>query len=99
MILVLIVLTVTSGVVAQETTPEPTYTDWREMPVIPQVSDRMREVYALGQELGNDPHAFSIVGDCQNVSAYFLADFDHPLQYDLGEYADLQAVVDQFAGS
>jgi hypothetical protein len=94
-----ILLLIGSTLIAQDATPETTIIDWREMPVIPEVSDKMRDVYALGQELGNDPNSFSIVGDCQNVSAYFLADFEQPLQYDLGEYGHLQDVIDHFTGS
>lgn len=73
--------------------------DWREMPVIPVVSDRAREVYQRGVELGRNPAAFSIVGDCQNVSNYFLEDFAHPEQYDLGPYPELQETIDQFYDS
>lgn len=72
---------------------------WQDLPPIPEISDAMLEVYARGLELGNDPNAFSKVGDCQNVTAYFLSSFDEPLQYDLGDYSDLQATIDHFAGS
>lgn len=72
---------------------------WQDLPVIPEISEAMREVYARGLELGNDPNAFSKVGDCQNVTAYFLSSFDEPLQYNLGDYQDLQAAIDHFAGS
>ena len=72
---------------------------WREMPIIPEMDDSMREVYLHGLELGNNSQAFSVVGDCQNVSAYFLADFEHPLQYGLGEHENLQETIDYFAGS
>lgn len=72
---------------------------WQDLPIIPEISEAMREVYARGLELGNDPNAFSKVGDCQNVTAYFLSSFDEPLQYDLGEYQDLQTAIDHFAGS
>ncbi len=95
-VVLFMLLLIGSNLIAQEAAP---VTEWRDVPVIPEVSEKMRDVYALGQELGNDPHAFSIVGDCQNVSAYFLADFEHPLQYDLGEYGYLQEVIDQFTGS
>lgn len=80
---------------AHECTPA----SWQTKPVIPPVSETAREIYARGLEQGNDPHAFSKVGDCQNVTAYFLSNFDEPGQYDLGPYQDLQAVIDQFRGS
>lgn len=73
--------------------------DWRDMPVIPEISGRTREIYQRGMELGRDPHSFSIIGDCQSVDVYFLGDFANPENYRLGEYEELQAVIDQFQGS
>lgn len=84
---------------AQEATPAVDLQSWKDAPVLPEVSDKMREVYQHGLELGNDPNAFSKVGDCQNVTAYFLMDFDQPGQYKLGDYGDLQTTIDHFAGS
>lgn len=80
---------------AHECTPDP----WQTQPVIPQVSQTARDIYARGQQMGNDPHAFSKVGDCQNVTAYFLSNFDIPGEYDLGPYQSLQATIDNFKGS
>ena len=72
---------------------------WREFPVIPAVSDTAREIYRRGLELGNNPHAFSKIGDCQNVLSMFLAVYDDPRRYRLGEYDLLQETIDYFAGS
>lgn len=74
---------------------------WMDLPVVPEgISDRVREIYARGISMGNDPHAFSKVGDCHSTTPYFLADFDlGPDVYNLGEYADLQASIDYFHGS
>ncbi|MBN1562436.1 MAG: hypothetical protein JXA10_01255, partial [Anaerolineae bacterium] len=49
---------------------------WQLLPIVPDmtaIGAAMRAVYARGLALGNDPHAFSKVGDCQNVEAYFLS--------------------------
>ncbi len=87
------------------TTAPPTVTPtlapdaWRDYPVIPTVSDTAREIYRRGLELGNDPRAFSKIGDCQNVISMFLAIYDDPRRYRLGAYADLQETIDYFAGS
>ena len=63
------------------------------------VSDTARAIYQRGLTLGNDPHAFSKVGDCNSSTPYFLAPFDKG-EYRLGsQYAYLQATIDQFAGS
>lgn len=74
---------------------------WKELPVVPlDVSDRAREIYELGMELGNDPTRFSIIGDCQNVSSYFLSSFDKPGDFSLGsEYSYLQPTIEYYQGS
>ena len=74
---------------------------WMNMPVVPTgVSERAREIYQMGLDLGNDPTHFSIIGDCQNVSSYFLATFDNPGDFSLGdEYANLQPTIDYYQGS
>ena len=82
--------------------PTPTFNpaNWRDMPVIPEtISDTTRAIYKMGQLMGNDPHAFSKVGDCNSTLPYFLADFDNPKVYDLGPYADLQDTITYFQGS
>lgn len=83
-------------------TPRPTLAPdaWMSMPVVPEVSDTARAIYQRGQEMGNDPHVFSRIGDCQNVASRFLGVFDSPGDYTLGdEYAYLQETIDYFAGS
>lgn len=74
---------------------------WMQMPAVPsQISDAMRAVYERGLEMGNDPRRFSVIGDCQNVSSYFLAVFDKPGEFSLGEeYAYLQPTIDHYQGS
>lgn len=80
-------------------TPAPDF--WKDLPVIPTgISDRVREIYQRGLEMGNDPNAFSKVGDCHSVNPYFLTDFDlGEGVYDLGDYASLQPTIDYFHGS
>lgn len=74
---------------------------WKELPVVPSgISDRVRAIYQRGLAMGNDPNAFSKVGDCHSTNPYFLADFDlGPGVYELGEYAQLQTTIDYFEGS
>lgn len=87
------------GAAAAQDAPAVDLQSWKEMPVIPEITDTAREIYRRGLELGNNPNAFSKVGDCQNVTAYFLTDFDQSGQYRLGEYDELQATINHFAGS
>jgi hypothetical protein len=74
---------------------------WKTLPAVPAgVSAAMREVYQRGLEMGNDPKHFSVIGDCQNVSSYFLAVYDKPGEFSLGEeYAYLQPTIDYYQGS
>ncbi|MEW6569435.1 MAG: SGNH/GDSL hydrolase family protein [Chloroflexota bacterium] len=73
---------------------------WRDFSVIPTVSERARRIYQQGLALGNDPHAFSVVGDCEGTPSRFLGVFDYSTRwYRLGQYAYLQEVIDHFAGS
>ncbi|MBN2557056.1 MAG: SGNH/GDSL hydrolase family protein [Anaerolineales bacterium] len=73
---------------------------WMELPVIPEFSSRAVEIYLQGMAMGNDPHAFAKVGDCQNVPSMYLSMFDIPNAFSLGvEYADLQVTIDWYAGS
>jgi hypothetical protein len=70
--------------------------DLTEYPILPEVTENTQLIYALGQELGNIPNRFSKVGDCMTASEEFL----HPFgtgDYDLGEYEDLQSVVEYFS--
>ena len=76
---------------------------WESMPVIPVVSETAKNIYQQGQALGNDPHAFSIVGDCLSLatenSPNFFVNYDKPGHYNLGDYTDLQPVIDWFLES
>ena len=60
----------------------------------------MIDVFQRGLARGHDPNKFSKIGDCQNITTYFLAAFDVPGGYQLGQqYAYLQPTIDHFAGS
>jgi hypothetical protein len=74
---------------------------WKQTPAVPsEISETMRTIYEKGLGLGNDPKHFSIIGDCQNVSSYFLAIYDKPGEFSLGEeYAYLQPTIDYYRGS
>lgn len=74
---------------------------WQNWPVYPEsLSQYAREIYAAGIAAGNDPTRFSKIGDCQNINTYFLALYDDPSAYTLGEqYLDLQETIDYYAGS
>jgi hypothetical protein len=73
---------------------------WEEWPIIPVVSENARSIYKKGLANGRNPHAFSRIGDCQNVSSKFLGPFENKSDYDLGsQYQYLQTTIDNFQGS
>ncbi len=88
---------------AQPTRPPaatPTPDGWESLPVIPQISPRVIQIYQKGLELGNHPQAFSKIGDCGSTPAWFLGDFDRGEKfYRLGDHTDLEAVIGEFQGS
>jgi hypothetical protein len=85
---------------SESSTPTLAPDDWKNKPIVPVVSGRMVEVYRAGLAAGRDPTHFSKIGDCQNITTYFLASLDNPKLYRLGDrYASLQVTIDHFSGS
>jgi hypothetical protein len=74
---------------------------WQDWPVVPErVSPRTLEIYLHGLDLGNNPQAFSKIGDGGASTVWFLSQYDlGPAYYDLGAYSGLKPVIDYFAGS
>lgn len=96
-----------TAIIAPTLPPNPTATPdtrlpperWQEWPVVPAVTGRAIEIYRQGLAMGNNPRAFSKVGDCQNVKAAFMGFYDIPERYNLGpDYQYLQETIDNFAG-
>jgi len=73
---------------------------WQSMPVIPAVSATARRIYQAGLLLGNDPHGFSILGDCISLPNSLFIDYGKsPDHYNLGQFTYLQPVIDWFQPS
>jgi len=66
----------TAFITSTPRSPTPDPAAWKEWPVIPVVDPSIRAIYKYGQTLGNDPHAFSIFGDCQSRPDAFLGVFE-----------------------
>jgi WD40-like Beta Propeller Repeat len=71
--------TATSAVATSTPSVTPSATrvaiDWRDMPIMPEISNRVLEIYQEGQRQGRDPHSFSVVGDCQSIPYRFMGPF------------------------
>ena len=73
---------------------------WKTQPVIPEgIDDSLKKVYQRGQTLGNDPHAFSIFGDCQQRPADFFGVFETDVAIFESLPIELREAVDYFGGS
>ena len=102
---------VTPSVISVSPSPEPTNTrfvqntdldpaDWKEWPVIPTAIDSsLQNVYERGLSLGNDPHAFSIFGDCQAKPDEFFGVFETDPTASLFLSLELRETVENFKGS
>lgn len=62
------------------------------------VEENIRVIYARGQTLGNNPRAFSKIGDSTIENPYFLTRFDGG-PYKLGDYQYLRSAINYFGGS
>jgi hypothetical protein len=67
------------------------------IPVLPEVTETAREIYAAGQQAGLNPQILAKIGDCMTASENFLVPFGTPGAYDLANYPELQAVIDYFS--
>ena len=73
---------------------------WQNWPYIPTLSARAIEIYKQGLAMGNDPHSFSIAGDCQSIPGVFLSDYDNPYGYKLDPaFGYLKDTINYFKGS
>ena len=50
--------------------------DWQDLPVLPELSPRALEILEDGLARGNNPRAFSKIGDCESQASWFLEPFD-----------------------
>lgn len=103
--------TPTTAPVADETAVTPTTASqtipvvrdpstWKEWPIFPQyMPESMQEVYEYGLANGNDPHAFSILGDCHSLPEVFLGVYDTEPANVQSLDENLQETVAQFQGS
>lgn len=71
---------------------------WGGWPIVPAVSARARELYIQGVQRGNNPRAFSTIGDCQSETNVFLGIYETD-RYNLGNFQYLQSTIDHFRGS
>ena len=66
--------------------------------VLSGVTPDLEKVYLAGLAMGNNPHSFSKIGDCETFNPEFLQPVDQG-QYGLGNYNYVGDVIPYFSGS
>ncbi|MBE7434315.1 MAG: hypothetical protein HS100_10390 [Anaerolineales bacterium] len=80
-------------------TATPNLNAWMSLPVRPEAGENVRAIYERGIELGNDPNAFSIFGDCQAEPQEFLGVYDIDAALVQSLPPELRETVEHFSGS
>lgn len=74
--------------------------DWHAWPIIPTLSPWLVDIYEEGLAQGNDPHHFSVAGDCQNIPQAFMGLYDNQDRVSFAEDEQyLRETVEYFSGS
>lgn len=74
--------------------------EWKTWPIIPiAIDSSLQKVYERGLSLGNDPHAFSIFGDCQARPGEFFGLFETDEATIQSLTSELRETVVYFNGS
>jgi len=69
--------------------------DLADYPVVPEISDQAKLLYQAAIDQGSNPHTFVKIGDCMTDNEFFMIPLGEE-GYDLGEYSDLEPVIEQF---
>lgn len=89
----------TAEVESATLTATPNLDTWMSLPVVPEAGMNVRAIYQRGINLGNDPKAFSIFGDCQAEPQEFFGVYDTDEALVEGLPPELRETVEHFAGS
>ena len=89
----------TAEVESATLTATPNLDTWMSLPVMPEAGTNVRAIYQRGINLGNDPNAFSIFGDCQAEPQEFLGVYDTDKVLVESLPPELQETVEHFSGS
>ncbi|NOH01338.1 MAG: hypothetical protein HND47_04880 [Chloroflexi bacterium] len=81
------------------TTETPVSNEWMNLPVFPEPGENVRAIYEKGLELGNNPNAFSIFGDCQARPGEFFGVYETDEGRVAGLPPELRETVEHFTGS
>jgi hypothetical protein len=72
---------------------------WMQLPILPEPGENIRAIFEKGLALGNDPHAFSIFGDCQARPDEFFGVYETDATLVANLSPELREAVENFNGS
>jgi hypothetical protein len=72
--------------------------EWQTWPIIPEVTNKSREIYQAGLNKGINAQTFSKIGDCQNIKESFMGIYDLGRYYLGSEQSEWQETIDNFSG-
>lgn len=79
--------------------PRPNPKKWKSYPVIPYVSQAAINLWEKGVKEGNDPHAFSVLGDCHSAPNVLFGRFADAAYLDEPAYRPYRKTLKFFQGS
>lgn len=98
----------TPNMIGQQSTAQPTADtgtpvspeiDWRDVPIMPEVSQHVLQIYQEGQAQGRNPHNFSVIGDCQSIPFVFMGPFGRGILEPDSAESYLWDAINQFKDS
>lgn len=72
---------------------------WKAWPVLPFVSEYARQLWRQGVNEGNNPHAFSILGDCHSQPDVLFGRFADSVLWDTADYKPFKKTLKYFRSS
>ncbi len=72
---------------------------WRDVPIMPELSQHILQIYQDGQAQGRNPHNFSVIGDCQSIPFVFLGPYGRGALAPDSAESYLWDAINQFEGS
>lgn len=72
---------------------------WKSWPVIPNISENAVKIWRKGVEKGNDPHSFSVLGDCHSQPDVLFGKFADTAYLDDPDYKPYRKTIKYFSDS
>lgn len=72
---------------------------WKSWPITPNISENAKKIWRKGVEKGNDPHAFSVLGDCHSQPNILFGSYADGSFLENPDYKPYRKTLKYFSGS